>query len=150
VIRGSMVSPVAIQGRVPAADSQEVLVHAKLNVSNLSHDVRSADLRELFARHGEVASVSVVYDAVTKRQSGFAHVVMCDEAGARECQRLLDGHAFYGRAIRVESSSRRDKPADRPAPRMWGGRVMGARGESRVQALSNLHHLFGGVPDGGS
>jgi RNA recognition motif-containing protein len=125
-------------------------MHAKLNVSNLSHDVRSADLRELFARHGEVASVSVVYDAVTKRQSGFAHVVMCDEAAALACQRLLDGHAFFGRAIRVESSSRRDKPADRPAPRTWGGRVMGARGESRVQALSNLHHLFGGIPDGGS
>jgi RNA recognition motif-containing protein len=124
-------------------------MHAKLNVSNLSHDVRSADLRELFARHGEVASVSVVYDAITKRQSGFAHVVMSDEAGARECQRLLDGHAFHGRAIRVESSSsRRDRPAERPAPRMWGGRVMGARDESRVQALSSLHDLFGGTPGG--
>jgi len=68
-----------------------------------------ADLRQLFAKHGEVSSASVVMDRESGRSRGFGFVEM-DPANASSAIAALDGCDFDGRSLRVneaESKPRR-------------------------------------------
>jgi RNA recognition motif-containing protein len=81
----------------------------KIYVGNLPFSTTDADLRDLFARHGEVSSASVVMDRETGRSRGFGFVEM-DTANADTAITALDGRDMGGRALRVneaESKSRR-------------------------------------------
>jgi RNA recognition motif-containing protein len=83
----------------------------KIYVGNLPFSTTDDDLRELFARHGEVSSASVVMDRETGRSRGFGFVEM-DTANAQTAITALDGRDMGGRALRVneaESKSRRDR-----------------------------------------
>ena len=56
----------------------------KLYVGNLSYNVTSATLEELFAPFGAVRSAEVIQDRDTGRSKGFGFVEMEDDnAGAR-------------------------------------------------------------------
>ena len=81
----------------------------KIYVGNLPFSTTDDDLRELFARHGEVSSASVVMDRETGRSRGFGFVEM-DTANATTAIAALDGRDMGGRALRVneaESKPRR-------------------------------------------
>ena len=56
----------------------------KLYVGNLSYDVTSSDLEQMFAAHGSVQSAEVIQDRMTGRSKGFGFVEMAsdDEAHA--------------------------------------------------------------------
>jgi RNA recognition motif-containing protein len=56
------------------------------------------DLRDLFARHGEVAELRLV----DRGEASFAYVTFLDEADAVMARTLLDGVEFAGRTLRVE------------------------------------------------
>jgi cold-inducible RNA-binding protein len=81
----------------------------KIYVGNLPFSTTDEDLRELFARHGDVSSASVVTDRETGRSRGFGFVEM-DTASAQVAITSLDGRDVGGRSLRVneaQSKSRR-------------------------------------------
>ena len=81
----------------------------KIYVGNLPFTTTDADLCQLFARHGEVLSASVVMDRESGRSRGFGFVEM-DTANAASAISALDGCDFAGRPLRVneaESKKRR-------------------------------------------
>ena len=80
----------------------------KIYVGNLPLSSTEGDLRSLFARHGDVASVNVIMDRETGRARGFAFVEMEQEDSAREAIRSLDGTELDGRSLRVNEAE--DKP----------------------------------------
>ena len=76
----------------------------KLYVGNISFSSTEADLRDLFGRHGSVASVGVPTDRETGRPRGFAFVEMESTDAAEDAIRALDGSEFGGRTIKVNEA----------------------------------------------
>jgi len=87
----------------------------KLYVGNLSYDTSSADLRQLFSQHGEVASADVIMDRATGQSKGFGFVEMAGAEAAQAAISALDGSDYGGRSIKVNEA----KP--RPAGGGGGG-----------------------------
>ena len=73
----------------------------KVYVGNLSYDTTEDKLRELFAAHGEVASVNVVTDRYTGRPRGFAFVEMATNEAAQAAIAALNGQEQDGRQLNV-------------------------------------------------
>jgi len=81
----------------------------KVYVGNMSFDTTESTLQELFAAHGEVASVSVVTDRYTGRPRGFAFVEMATDEAARAAITALNGREVDGRQLTV-NEARPSKP----------------------------------------
>ena len=62
----------------------------KLYVGNLSFSTSEAQLRDLFAQHGEVTSASLVMDRETGRPRGFGFVEFANDDQARAAITALD------------------------------------------------------------
>lgn len=92
----------------------------KLYVGNLSYDVNSSELQELFANHGTVDSASVISDRETGRSKGFGFVEMSTDEEAAAAMSALDGQDFGGRALKVNEA--------RPRTGGGGGGGGGRRG----------------------
>jgi cold-inducible RNA-binding protein len=90
----------------------------KIYVGNMSYDTTEGTLRELFATHGEVVSVSVVTDRDTGRPRGFAFVEMATDAAANAAIAALDGQSVDGRTLKVNEAR---PPASRGGDRPYGG-----------------------------
>ena len=73
-----------------------------LYVGNLSFQVTSDDLRELFEPYGDVSSASVVMDRDTGRSRGFGFVEM--NSGGDAAIDALNGKDHDGRALDRERS----------------------------------------------
>ena len=69
-------------------------------VGNISFDITSDQLRELFSLHGDVRSVKLVNDRYTGKPRGFAFVEMDDER-AETAINATDGVEFEGRSLKV-------------------------------------------------
>jgi RNA recognition motif-containing protein len=69
-------------------------------VGNISFDITSEKLRELFAAHGEVKSVKLINDRYTGKPRGFAFVEM-DDSSAETAISATDGMEFEGRNLKV-------------------------------------------------
>ncbi len=93
----------------------------KIYIGNMSYDTTENTLRELFAAHGEVVSVSVITDRETGRPRGFAFVEMASDAAANAAISALDGQSVDGRTLKVNEA----RP---PAPRGGGERPYGGGG----------------------
>lgn len=87
---------------------------AKLYVGNLSFKATEDDVRDLFARVGEVASVHLITDPHTGQLKGFGFVEMSSEADARKAIEALNGTEFMERSLTVNEA----KPQK---PREQGG-----------------------------
>lgn len=85
-----------------------------LYVGNLPFSAEQEDVRDLFAAHGEVISVKLMFDRETGRPRGFGFVEMADE-DMRTAMEALDGYSFMGRNLRVNEAQER---APRPR-RSW-------------------------------
>jgi RNA recognition motif-containing protein len=72
-------------------------------VSNLGFQVTDEELKNLFAKFGEVTSAKVVMDRETGRSRGFGFVEMADKA-AEEAMKDLDGTQMDGRSISVSKA----------------------------------------------
>ena len=92
---------------------------AKIYVGNLPFTASEADIRTLFAQHGEVQSVSLPTDRETGRPRGFGFVEM-SQADAAKAIQSLNGYNMGGRPLRVNEAQ--DKP------RTGGGRPGGGGG----------------------
>lgn len=94
----------------------------KLYVGNLSYDVSSSDLEQLFSSHGTVESATVISDRATGQSKGFGFVEMGSDEEAAAAMSALDGQEHSGRALKVNEA----KP--RPAGGGGGGGGRGGRG----------------------
>ena len=80
----------------------------KIYVGNLSFSSTEADIRDAFARHGEVESVAVITDRETGRPRGFAFVEMEEASAAASAIGALDGSDLGGRTIKVNEAKPRN------------------------------------------
>ena len=86
----------------------------KLYVGNLSYNVSSSDLEQLFTAHGTVDSAQVIEDRSTGQSKGFGFVEMSSDAEAQAAITALNGQDHGGRALTVNEAKPR-------APRSGGG-----------------------------
>jgi RNA recognition motif-containing protein len=71
---------------------------SRLYVGNLSYQVTSKQLEELFSNYGAVTQVNRV------QGRGFAFVEMSSPAEAEKAKEALDGSEFEGRALKVDQA----------------------------------------------
>src|SRR6266536_4002909 len=82
----------------------------RLYVGNLSFQTSSDDLRDHFAKIGNVESASVVEDRMTGRSRGFGFVEMSTPEEAAAAIEQLNGKEFGGRNLTVnEARPRNDR-----------------------------------------
>ncbi len=96
----------------------------KLYVGNLSYNVTSADLQQLFAPFGTVQSAQVIEDRDTQRSKGFGFVEMGSDQEAQAAITALNGKEQDGRALTVNEAKPRES---RGGGGGYGGRSGGGR-----------------------
>ncbi|MDH5182623.1 MAG: RNA-binding protein [Gammaproteobacteria bacterium] len=77
-----------------------------LYVGNLAFKTGEGSLRELFGQYGQVQSVRIMKDRLTRKPRGFAFVEIERSAG-RAASRHLDGYEFNGRILKVNNANQR-------------------------------------------
>ena len=92
-------------------------------VGNLDITATEQQLRELFAAHGAVKSVTLVKDRDTGEPRGMAFVEMAQPADAEAAIAALDGNDLNGRPMRVNEA--------RPKVQPDGARDAGSRDHRR-------------------
>ena len=80
----------------------------KLYVGNLSFSTSEAQLRELFAAHGDVTSASLVMDRETGRPRGFGFVEFANADQAKAAIAGLNGKNVDGRDLTVNEAKARE------------------------------------------
>ena len=80
----------------------------KLYVGNLSYNVSSSDLQQLFAQHGTVRSAEVITDRTTGRSKGFGFVEMESDEQAGKAIQGLNGYQQDGRSLTVNEAKPRE------------------------------------------
>jgi len=96
----------------------------KLYVGNLSYDVESAALGEMFTPHGTVESSQIITDRDTGRSKGFGFVEMGSESEAQAAIAALNGQEVGGRALTVNEA----KPKENRSGGGGGGGYGGGGG----------------------
>ena len=76
----------------------------KLYVGNLSYNVDSSQLEQLFGQHGQVVSAQVINDRDTGRSKGFGFVEMSSDEEAQAAIAALNGADHGGRALTVNEA----------------------------------------------
>ena len=79
----------------------------KIYVGNLPFSASESEIRELFAQHGTVESVSLITDRDTGRPRGFGFVQMSSADASRAIQNL-NGKELGGRPLRVNEAQERN------------------------------------------
>jgi multiple RNA-binding domain-containing protein 1 len=73
----------------------------ELFVRNLSYRTTEQDLEQLFNPFGQVTTINMPIDSLTKQPKGFAHVTFMFPEHALKAFNELDGHAFQGRLLHI-------------------------------------------------
>lgn len=81
----------------------------KLYVGNLSYNVDSSELEQLFAQHGQVVSAQIINDRDTGRSKGFGFVEMANDNEAQSAIEALNGQQHGGRALTVNEARPREE-----------------------------------------
>jgi len=81
----------------------------KLYVGNLSYNVDSSELEQLFSQHGQVVSAQIINDRDTGRSKGFGFVEMANDAEADAAITALNGQEHGGRALTVNEARPREE-----------------------------------------
>src|SRR5881275_3319389 len=76
----------------------------KLYVGNMSYDVDSSALEQLFAEHGTVQSAQIITDRDTGRSKGFGFVEMGSDQEAQAAIAGLSGTQMGGRSLTVNEA----------------------------------------------
>ncbi len=100
------------------------MVGKKLYVGNLTYQVGSSDLEQLFSAFGDVQSAQVIEDRDTGRSKGFGFVEMGSEAEAQAAIQGLHDQDHNGRRLTVNEA----KPREARVGGGYGGG--GGRGRS--------------------
>jgi RNA recognition motif-containing protein len=78
----------------------------KIYVGNLPFSATEDEIRQLFAQHGTVTSVSLITDRDTGAPRGFGFVEM--DEGASEAINALSNHELGGRSLKVNEARPRE------------------------------------------
>jgi len=81
----------------------------KLYVGNMSYEMDSSQLQELFSAHGTVTSAEVIADRETGRSKGFGFVEMSSDEEAQAGIAALNGKDHGGRALTVNEAKPKEK-----------------------------------------
>jgi cold-inducible RNA-binding protein len=93
---------------------EEITMGKKLYVGNLSYDVDSSALEQMFSPHGSVQSAQIINDRDTGRSKGFGFVEMSSDDEAQAAVAALNGQQHDGRALTVnEAKPREDRGGSR-------------------------------------
>ena len=84
-------------------------------VGNLSYQVTSDDVKQIFSEYGSVTNVQLPTDRETVRLRGFAFVEMSSDTEETAAIEALDGAEWMGRALKV------NKAKPREDNHSWGG-----------------------------
>jgi RNA recognition motif-containing protein len=76
----------------------------KLFIGGLPYRTTNDELRDAFAKAGEVASASVVTDRETGRSRGFGFIEMANDADADTAIEMWNGKDFGGRTLTVSEA----------------------------------------------
>ncbi|MBX7226615.1 MAG: RNA-binding protein [Chitinophagales bacterium] len=98
-------------------------------VGSLPFKLEESELRDLFEQHGEVTSVKIVVDHVTRQNKGFGFVEMPNNEEATKAIDALNGFEIGGRAIVVNKSEPK-KDKDKRSGFGGGGFNKGGGGSS--------------------
>ena len=99
-------------------------------VGNLSFDTQEHELREAFAKHGEVSSAKIITDRDTGRSRGFGFVEMENDAEGMVAINQLNGSDMNGRSLTVNVAKPRENRGGGGGNRGFGG-GRGGRGGNR-------------------
>jgi len=99
----------------------------KLYVGNLSYSTTEDDLRDSFAKIGEVASAKLIIDPTNGRSKGFGFVEMATDEDAQKAISTLNGTMLHDRTINV-NEARPPQQRDRGGYGGGGGGGRGGRG----------------------
>ena len=113
----------------------------KLYVGNLSYEVDSSELEQLFSQHGQVVSAQIINDRDTGRSKGFGFVEMGSDDEAQAAIAALNGQEHGGRALTVNEA--------RPREDRGGGGGGGGRGGFGGGGGGGRSGGFGGGGGGG-
>jgi RNA recognition motif-containing protein len=80
----------------------------KLYVGNLPFAANEDTVRQLFAEHGTVETVSLINDRDTGKPRGFGFVQMSSE-DATKAMNALNGKTFGGRPLKVNEAQDRER-----------------------------------------
>jgi RNA recognition motif-containing protein len=80
----------------------------RLYVGNLSYNVDSSQLEQMFSQHGSVSSAEVISDRDTGRSKGFGFVEMSSDEEAQAAIAALNGQEHDGRALTVNEAKPRE------------------------------------------
>lgn len=95
----------------------------KLYCGNLSYNLSSSDLEQLFSQFGSVESAQVITDRDTGRSKGFGFVEMANDAEAQAAISGLNETEHDGRPLTVNEA--------RPRENRGGGGGRGGYGGGR-------------------
>lgn len=76
----------------------------KLYVGNLSYSTREEDVREAFAKVGEVLSATLIVDQSNGMSKGFGFVEMASDEDADKAISALNGTTLMDRTITVNEA----------------------------------------------
>ncbi len=101
----------------------------KLYVGNLSYDTSEDDLRQLFSKAGEVASITLITDRDSGRPKGFGFIEMASQADADKAVSMFNGATLHDRQIKVDEARPREERRGGGGGRGGYGGRGGGRGD---------------------
>jgi cold-inducible RNA-binding protein len=100
----------------------------RLYVGNLSYNIDSSALEQLFGQYGSVQSAQVISDRDTGRSKGFGFVEMGNDQEAQAAIDALNGQQHEGRALTVNEAKPREGGGGGGGRGGFGGGGGGGRG----------------------
>lgn len=89
----------------------------KLYVGNLAYSVSETDLKDLFAKFGEVHSAQVITDRDTGRSKGFGFVELDSSDAAQKAVDEMHGTNQWGRDLTVNIARPKESRDSRSSAR---------------------------------
>jgi len=89
----------------PASSAEE---RVELYVGNLPYSVRSRELKQAFAEHGNVLSARVIHNKMSGKSKGFGFVEM-EASAAHAASKAMSGKEFQGRKLVVNEAKSRSR-----------------------------------------
>ncbi|MBW1696088.1 MAG: RNA-binding protein [Deltaproteobacteria bacterium] len=100
-------------------------------VGNLSPRVSESELKDLFARYGDIKGIKLITDAHTGRSKGFGFVEMEKKEAGQQAIQGLNGIKLQGQTLRVNEAYHRKQQKNQGTGRRRGFGRYGSRDNRR-------------------